>query len=282
MNAAKATCPGCKKVFTPHGLSQHIAKIRDPRCRPVLPASSPQSRLFQYSLNAQASRTLTANSVLSVHPNSSFGNENPSGHNGNYSDSPDILPGNMDDCKFQLHRSRTYSKCTTAMIVDHASNSADDPANNPADDIPDGDDVSDITNITDADVFEIISQTNRYLELHPTMPDAGQFPSAEPELPLENPPNPLGPSNPDARPHIPVVVEPFPHGNPGAPIDSRQGSSIYESTQGVLGGSVWAPFQSECDWRFAHWAKIHGPSSSALADLLAIPNVCPPFFFLFL
>ena len=63
----------------------------------------------------------------------------------------------MDDYKFQLHQSRTYSKCTTAMIVNHASNSADDPANNPANDIADGDDVSDITNIMDADVFEIIS-----------------------------------------------------------------------------------------------------------------------------
>ena len=165
------------------------------------------------------------------------------------------------------------------MIFDDASNSADDPANDPAGDMADDDDASDTADITDADMFEIITQTNGLLGLDPTTPDPAQFLLAEPELPPENPPNPLRPSSPDARPQVPVIVEPFPHGNPGAPINGSQSSSIYESTQRVLGGSVWAPFQSECDWRFAQWAKIHGPSSSALADLLAIPNVRLPLFF---
>ena len=274
MNTAKATCPACKKVFTPHGLSQHIAKIHDSRCRrPVVAASPPQSFL-QSSLNVQASSTLTANSALSEHPNLSFRSEYPSGHDGTFSDSPDFPL--LDDGKLPLPRSKPYTKPTTGMIVDDASNSADNRANDQV--TADGDDAPDTADTTDADVFEIITQT-RFPDLDPITPDPGEFPSAELDSPPEDPPsNPLGSGSFDARPQ--VVVEPFPHGSPGARIDGMQSSSIYESTLGSLGGSVWAPFQSECDWRFAHWAKKHGPSSSALADLLKIPNVCPspPFF----
>ncbi|KAI9440325.1 hypothetical protein H4582DRAFT_1796975, partial [Lactarius indigo] len=35
----------------------------------------------------------------------------------------------------------------------------------------------------------------------------------------------------------------------------------------------WAPFRTQCDWEIARWAKLRGPSSSAVADLLAIPEV---------
>ncbi|KAI9437037.1 hypothetical protein H4582DRAFT_2112014 [Lactarius indigo] len=37
--------------------------------------------------------------------------------------------------------------------------------------------------------------------------------------------------------------------------------------------SIWAPFQSQCDWEIAHWAKMHGPTSSAVVSLLAIPQL---------
>ncbi|KAF8271908.1 hypothetical protein EI94DRAFT_1567196, partial [Lactarius quietus] len=37
--------------------------------------------------------------------------------------------------------------------------------------------------------------------------------------------------------------------------------------------SVWAPFQSQCDWELAYWAKTRGPTASAITDLLAIPGV---------
>ncbi|KAN0103742.1 hypothetical protein V8E52_011679, partial [Russula decolorans] len=38
-------------------------------------------------------------------------------------------------------------------------------------------------------------------------------------------------------------------------------------------GSIWAPFCSQCDWEVAQWAKMRAPTSSAMADLLAIPEV---------
>lgn len=36
----------------------------------------------------------------------------------------------------------------------------------------------------------------------------------------------------------------------------------------------WAPFKSEKEYKFAEWAKLRGPGSTAVSELLAIPGVC--------
>jgi hypothetical protein len=107
-----------------------------------------------------------------------------------------------------------------------------------------------------------------------------------PELePVNEPPSLSPPSAPeDTQPSIPEARNPearpiwfidhFPHGHPGAPVaDTRQDPSVYESTRNELGDSVWAPFRSQCDWEFAHWAKTCGATASAVTKLLAIPEV---------
>jgi hypothetical protein len=68
-----------------------------------------------------------------------------------------------------------------------------------------------------------------------------------------------------------VVIDPFPHGSPGAPIS--QGSYMDDTDREASDGSIWAPFCSQCDWEVAQWAKMRAPTSSAMADLLAIPEV---------
>jgi hypothetical protein len=73
-----------------------------------------------------------------------------------------------------------------------------------------------------------------------------------------------------------VIIDLFPFGQPGVPIPTmQQSSSVYEATHNSLGNSIWAPFQSQIDWEFAHWAKMCGPTSTAVTDLLAIPEVSP-------
>ncbi|KAH9014404.1 hypothetical protein EDB84DRAFT_1277679 [Lactarius hengduanensis] len=47
-----------------------------------------------------------------------------------------------------------------------------------------------------------------------------------------------------------------------------QGRSNY-----ALNTSIWAPFHSQCDWEIALWAKTRGSTSSALTELLQIPEV---------
>ncbi len=167
-------------------------------------------------------------------------------------------------------------------VDDEASNSADNDA-------ADGDGAPDTADATDADVFEIITQiqTSGILDSDSTVPSGNilsaetepapdvdltapnpeQVPSADSES--ESPPENL----PDMRPE---VVEHFPFGKPGVPIE---GFPVYASSQDTLGGSVYEPFQSECDWAFAHWAKMNGPSASSLTKLFAIPDVRLFFFF---
>ncbi|KAF8257398.1 hypothetical protein EI94DRAFT_1774481 [Lactarius quietus] len=71
-----------------------------------------------------------------------------------------------------------------------------------------------------------------------------------------------------------LIVEQFPYGQLGAPVAHlAQGTTLYESTQDSFGDSVWAPFRLQCDWELAHLAKMHGPTSSAVTDLLAIPGL---------
>ncbi|KAI9442877.1 hypothetical protein BJY52DRAFT_1206753 [Lactarius psammicola] len=41
----------------------------------------------------------------------------------------------------------------------------------------------------------------------------------------------------------------------------------------TTGDLIWAPFRSQCDWEIAHWAKMRGPTSTAVMELLAIPEV---------
>ena len=71
-----------------------------------------------------------------------------------------------------------------------------------------------------------------------------------------------------------IIIDRFPSGQAGAPIPGMaRGPSIYESRRDANSDTEWAPFTSPCDWLFARWAKLHGPTSSSLDDLLRIPEV---------
>ncbi|KAH9015128.1 hypothetical protein EDB83DRAFT_2232775 [Lactarius deliciosus] len=70
-------------------------------------------------------------------------------------------------------------------------------------------------------------------------------------------------------------VERFPSEVAGAPI-SEMGRNTpgYQALRDDLGpGNIWYPFQSQCDWDFARWAKNRGSSSTAVTELLAINGV---------
>jgi hypothetical protein len=66
------------------------------------------------------------------------------------------------------------------------------------------------------------------------------------------------------------IIDRFP-GDAGTPItgpDSDSPLSHADSSH-----NIWAPFQSQCDWEVAHWAKMCGATSSAVDTLLTIPEV---------
>lgn len=68
-----------------------------------------------------------------------------------------------------------------------------------------------------------------------------------------------------------------PDRNAGAPLENLTKTS-YETYQDALPKAnavpnVWAPFASKIDWEIARWAKLRGPSSTALSELLRVEGV---------
>jgi len=148
-------------------------------------------------------------------------------------------------------------------IEGHSADMAEDP-------------VEDATDATDADLLEVLSNghlTTTNLEQY--RPAEAQTSAAASIDPTPAPPRyPVQPETDSSRTAQDVFVECFSLGNPGAPFPgAHQGASIYESSQAAFGPSTWAPFHSQCDWEITHWAKMRGPSSSAMEELLAIPSV---------
>ncbi|THV04071.1 hypothetical protein K435DRAFT_650090 [Dendrothele bispora CBS 962.96] len=89
-------------------------------------------------------------------------------------------------------------------------------------------------------------------------------------LPLSQAP----PSQPDSlqEPHVKFYPDP----RAGAPLNPQteflDDRRCYEKEIGRT-TNIWAPFTSEIDWNLARWAKLRGPSSTALNELLAIKGV---------
>jgi len=75
--------------------------------------------------------------------------------------------------------------------------------------------------------------------------------------------------------HRQPVIEHFgSRGNARAPLD-QDPSLIYQQYQEELHdpNNIWAPFASKVDWEVAWWAKLHGPGSNSVSDLLNIEGV---------
>ncbi|KAI9437471.1 hypothetical protein H4582DRAFT_1815428 [Lactarius indigo] len=133
----------------------------------------------------------------------------------------------------------------------------------------------------DADVWEALVQeieaTVDADQGHASGVQSSAPPPSETLWPLTPPPNPPIRDDSDGNTTgswAQVIIDSFPHGIPGTPMPNPfQGQSDYWSHEDVLHTSVWAPFHSQCDWEIALWAKMRGPTLSALTELLQIPEV---------
>jgi len=81
--------------------------------------------------------------------------------------------------------------------------------------------------------------------------------------------------NPPPSGYKPPFVERYPHASAGAPhfLAIDRGNDHEEYAKKIGTSNPWAPFESEIDWKLAKWAKMRGPSSTALTELLDIPGV---------
>lgn len=79
-----------------------------------------------------------------------------------------------------------------------------------------------------------------------------------------------------------VYVHSFPSRHAGAPIDihGETGNTRHASGLENSRNNPYAPFNDRFNWEIARWAKLRGPGSNALNELLAIEGVCVWLFFL--
>ncbi|KAL7282534.1 hypothetical protein ACG7TL_004005 [Trametes sanguinea] len=81
----------------------------------------------------------------------------------------------------------------------------------------------------------------------------------------------------EAEEHLRQVasIEKFPSPMAGAPVDQSSGTNIYEDYIEAVAGeqNPYAPFPSFMNWAIARWAKLRGPGSTALTELLGIPGL---------
>jgi hypothetical protein len=123
---------------------------------------------------------------------------------------------------------------------------------------------TDAADVADANAFEELTHTSGLSSV--TIPDQEVTNESERviEIEVEN-----------AETESKVIIDHFPSGNPGAPLAAPSVAGGHEAGPH---DSVWAPFQSQRDWEFARWAKMRGSTSTAVSDLLAIPEVLPSSF----
>ena len=115
-------------------------------------------------------------------------------------------------------------------------------------------------------------------------------PSPIPSPPSSPPPSQLnaGRQNVENNLRQPVFVEeyttkyPNPHAGCPLPDTARSATSFaqYGSKIADSDKNPYAPFANKINWDIAKWAKLCGPGSNSLAELLAIEGVSSQSFYL--
>lgn len=90
-----------------------------------------------------------------------------------------------------------------------------------------------------------------------------------------DPPSSLPPDDLRERTWVTPQVVKFPNSRAGEPVRSVDSTNNTYATRLREGSNtnLYSPFASKIDWEVAKWAKLRGPSSTSLADLLKIEGV---------
>jgi hypothetical protein len=263
MSQAQIQCPGCNWAFSPCSLSQHINRSQCSSCC--------------------AGSNLALNATSSDHSTGSInksGLEHSTTQNGELprlcgrslanswtTDTTDFVNNTDMPPTDAVHAAEPTEFAAAAEAPNHEDNVG----------AVEHEDATDPADLIDADLLEKLScdfncsATDRP-EQHST---ASEPPLVRSQSSNRAPPPPIHFEHSISDGTSQVIIDGFPIGSAGALIPgAHKGPNIYQSTQEAFGTSMWAPFHSQCDWEIAHWAKMRGPSSSAVAELFAIPGVC--------
>ena len=221
--AAQVQCYGCNRVFSPRGLSQHITRSQDIRCRHKFTISDSQIRTTPGSSTASSTAPIPIDSSR-VTADITAGDEFPL-ENGEVSNQS----SDLDAGEFAI----TCVAVVAAQVnifghVFSLFHTTDDSNSNFEGGL---DSTPDAADIADADAFEELAQNIDFLsELAPisNQPTIDNLPGAPTLNHVEAQPNQHEADNMGMAPI--VVIDHFPSGQAGAPIPGMaRGSSIYES-----------------------------------------------------
>ncbi|THH28685.1 hypothetical protein EUX98_g5504 [Antrodiella citrinella] len=148
------------------------------------------------------------------------------------------------------------------------------------DDIPlgegdDDEDEGDVLPVSSGD--EEDDDNLQYEDIHPweaPAPIPNHAPAAAPAplLEVEEPiPNPQGRQHVEDALRQDIYVKQYPSQLAGKP--TRQADGPFASYGTNMVNNPYAPFPSEREWLIARWAKLRGPSSTALDELLKLDGV---------
>lgn len=271
MAQSRLRCQGCNKVFSYHGLTLHIAKTERPLCRAVNAALQTPTILQSFAI---AGHPLVPDlNPVPPGPSGAFLGNGTSPVSGVRQSSCEIAGADHGNVLWPCRDSSTNT-----YISDDNMNDPEDGINgvlDPEDSINGILDTVDAADSLDADAYEHLTDgvTVSNVVIPEGVPPIEQGEAEQP------PPDPLiQVDEPNSEPMSELVITHFPTGSPGAPIpDVNQGSTMHQARRAAPDSSNWAPFCSKLDWEIACWAKTRGPTSSALTELLGIPEVCGLF-----
>lgn len=99
--------------------------------------------------------------------------------------------------------------------------------------------------------------------------------SPSPSLSHSPPPSCTLSPSPNPQHQQNIFIEKFTKGQVGATLNHQEAPKNERySTKIDNPNNPYAPFSSKTDWELACWAKLRGPSSTAVSDLLDIEGVC--------
>ena len=260
MSRAQIQCPGCNRAFSPRGLSQHVSRSQHPGCHML--GSNSASNMISWDHSAS--------------PSNKLGLEH-SAQDGEVSKPcrrPLTNSWTTECVHLANNTNMSPSEATGFEEPTDVAAAASSPNYEDITGTDDHEDAADPVDSIDANLLETLcrdfncSATNG--PEHLMMPNKPLLVGSQ----SFDPPPPIHFKDSVLNGTSQVTVDHFPHDSVGAPIPSAcEGSHICRSTQEAFGTSIWAPFCSQIDWEIACWAKMRGPTSSAVTDLFAIPEV---------
>lgn len=234
-------CPGCRKSFSFGSLSQHLARTSRPACRAIyeqqrayIPGAEDSDSNHTSQPSDDEEDTQQTVAFVGDYFGDDYNDEDLPGW-GNPGNEPSSSSSSSDDSNPSLSLSSS----------DESSSSDEEP-----------------------ELFlEAPAPPTKNAQLDP-IPDPMDDEHGQTLTPEER-------RRAEEDVWAELVVCKFP-GQAGAPIE-EENKSGYTSYKDSLGkrskNNPYAPFTSKTDWEMARWAKLRGPSSTAVTELMQIENV---------